>query len=250
MLIAIATYPGITALDAIGPYQVFSHLPGADTVLCAAKRGILDDDYGAIHLRIDHTFDDIDRPDIVVAAGGLSTRRLVRDGDPIVDWLRAVHQHTTHTTSVCTGALLLGAAGLLHGKRATTHWTAHDGLRSFGALPTDERVVRDGKIITAAGVSAGIDLALTLVAQLTEPDIARAIQLGIEYAPQPPFDSGTPATAPAGIVDLVRAATAEGEQRFLDDHVRDDIEMATGRNTEDTSTANNNNTTTTTRSTP
>ncbi len=108
-----------------------------------------------------------------------------------------MHPRTSYTTSVCTGALLLGAAGLLDGKNATTHWTAHDRLRAFGAHPIDQRVVHDGKIITAAGVSAGIDLALTVVAQLTEPDIARAIQLGIEYAPHPPFDSGTPATAPA-----------------------------------------------------
>ena len=121
-----------------------------------------------------------------------------------------------YTTSVCTGALLLGAAGLLDGKHATTHWTAHDRLRAFGAHPTDRRVVQDGKIITAAGVSAGIDLALTVVAQLAAPDIARAIQLGIEYAPRPPFDCGTPATAPADIVDLVRAVTAEAEQRSLD----------------------------------
>ncbi|MGD9999659.1 MAG: DJ-1/PfpI family protein [Ilumatobacteraceae bacterium] len=217
MLIAIATYPGFTALDAIGPYQVFAHLPGAEVVVCAANRGELDDDHGALHLRIDQTFDEIDTPDVLVVAGGLSTRQLVRDGHPIIDWIRAVHPHTSYTTSVCTGALLLGAAGILDGTRATTHWTAHDRLREFGAHPVAERVVHDGKIVTAAGVSAGIDLALTLVAQIAGPDIARAIQLGIEYDPHPPFDSGTPATAPADIVDIVRAVTADAEQRFLDD---------------------------------
>jgi transcriptional regulator GlxA family with amidase domain len=214
--IAIGTYPGITALDAVGPYEVFAHLPGADVVVCAAQRGELDDDQGRLHLRIEYTFEETERPDVVLVPGGLSTRRLLRDGHPIIDWIRAVHPTATYTTSVCTGALLLGAAGLLDGRRATTHWTAHDTLRAFGARPIEQRVVEDGTIITAAGVSAGIDLALTLVARLTEPDIARAIQLGIEYDPQPPFDSGTPATAPPGIVELVRAVTGDAEQRFLD----------------------------------
>lgn len=216
MQIAIATYPGMTALDAVGPYEVFAHCPGADVVVCAAHRGTAQDDHGGLHLRIEHTFDEIDTPDVVLVPGGHSTRRLIRDGHPVIDWIRSVHPTTTYTTSVCTGALLLGAAGLLGGLRATPHWTAYETLRSFGADPTEQRVVEEGRIITAAGVSAGIDLALTLVARLTEPDIARAIQLGIEYDPQPPFDSGTPATAPAGIVELVRVVTAEAEQRFLD----------------------------------
>jgi transcriptional regulator GlxA family with amidase domain len=216
MQIAIAAYPGMTALDAVGPYEVFAHLPGAEVVVCAAHRDEVQDDHGGLHLRIEHTFDEIDRPQVVLVPGGLGTRRLIRDGHPVIEWIRSVHPTTTYTASVCTGALLLGAAGLLAGRRATTHWTAYDALRLFGADATEQRVVEDGTVITAAGVSAGIDLALTLVARLTGPDIARAIQLGIEYAPQPPFDSGTPSTAPAGIVEVVRAVTAEAEERFLE----------------------------------
>jgi transcriptional regulator GlxA family with amidase domain len=131
---------------------------------------------------------------------------MAREGGRIVDWIREVHAHTTYTTSVCTGALLLGAAGLLDGLDATTHWGAYDELASFGARPTEQRVVRQGKIFTAAGVSSGIDLALTLAAELQGPEVAQAIQLGIEYDPQPPFDAGAPSKAPGEIVELVRAA--------------------------------------------
>ena len=205
MQIAIGLYPEFTALDAIGPYQVLSLLPGAEVVICAEKKGNLPDDQGLLNFDIVHTFDDIARPDILLVPGGIITRRLARDRDPIVDWIAAAHEHTTFTTSVCTGSLLLGAAGLLDGKLATTHWLSYDALESYGATATEQRVVREGKIFTAAGVSAGIDLDLTLVAELADDMTAQALQLAIEYDPQPPYDSGAPSKAPAEIVELITA---------------------------------------------
>jgi transcriptional regulator GlxA family with amidase domain len=203
--IAIPLYPAFTSLDAMGPYQVLQHLPGVDLRLCAARRGRLDDEAGLLHLEVEHTLDELDHPDVVVVPGGTITRRMARDGDPIVEWLRAVHPTTTWTTSVCTGALLLGAAGLLQGLRATTHWNAYGDLASYGATPTDERVVVEGRIITAAGVSSGIDMALTLAAELADPVTAQGIQLGIEYDPQPPFDAGNPARVDPAIREIVAA---------------------------------------------
>jgi transcriptional regulator GlxA family with amidase domain len=210
MQIAIALYPEFTALDAMGPYQVLVHVPGAEVVLCAEQAGELSDENGLLHLRVDRTFDDVPAPDVIVVPGGTVTRRMAREPGRIVEWIGDVHAGTTYTTSVCTGALLLGAAGLLDGLDATTHWGAYDELASFGARPTEQRVVRQGKIFTAAGVSAGIDLALTLVAEMHGPEVAQAIQLGIEYDPQPPFDAGAPSKAPAEIVELVRGLMAAG----------------------------------------
>lgn len=197
-----------TALDFVGPYQVFTNLPGADVVLCGAERGLIDDDNDLFHLRLDASFADIPDPDVLLVPGGIATPRIIRDGHPIVDWVRAAHDHTTCTTSVCTGALVLGAAGLLHGLDATTHWCAYDKLADFGARPTEQRVVPSGRIMTAAGVSAGIDLALNIVARLSGPEMAQAIQLGIEYDPQPPFDAGSPSKATPEIRDLVAAYVA------------------------------------------
>ena len=204
MQIAIGLFPEFTSLDALGPYQVLQHLPGADVCFVAERTGELADDYGMIRLQIDRTFADVPTPDVLVVGGGIVTRKLARAGEPVVEWIRGAHPTTTWTTSVCTGALLLGAAGLLDGLEATTHWCAYDDLASFGAMPTERRVVRQGKIITGAGVSAGIDLALTLAAEIAGPAVAQAIQLAIEYDPQPPFDAGAPSKAPAEIVELVR----------------------------------------------
>lgn len=201
MQIAIGLYPEFTSLDAMGPYQVLQHVPDAELVLCAEQTGLLRDDKGLLHLQIEHTFDDVPRPDVLVVPGGFITRTLAHDGHPVVEWIRAAHPHTTWTTSVCTGALLLGAAGVLDGLDATTHWSAYRELESFGATPTEERVVRRGKVITGAGVSAGIDMALTLVAELASPLVAQAIQLGIEYDPQPPFDAGAPSKAPDEVME-------------------------------------------------
>lgn len=211
MQIAIGLYPEFTALDAIGPYQVFTQLPDAEVVLCAAERGRLSDDNGLLHLDVEHTFDEIDAPDVTLVPGAFVTRRLARDGDPVVDWVARTHEATTFTTSVCTGALLLGAAGILDGLDATTHWYAYDELASYGARPTEQRVVRQGKVWTAAGVSAGIDLALTLTAEIWGPEVAQAVQLGIEYDPQPPFDAGAPSKAAPEILDLVRQVSAQKE---------------------------------------
>ena len=162
MQIAIGLYEGFTALDAIGPYQVFSNMPGVEVVICAERTGTLYDDNRLLHLEIEHDFGDVPRPDLLLVPGGVITRKLAAERAPIVDWIAEAHPHTTWTTSVCTGALLLGAAGLLEGLSATTHWCAYDELRKYGAEPTEQRVVREGKIVTGAGVSAGIDLALTL----------------------------------------------------------------------------------------
>jgi transcriptional regulator GlxA family with amidase domain len=196
MQIAIGLFPRFTALDAIGPYQVFANLPDAEVVICGATTGPVVDDHGLLRLDVTSTFDDVPAPDVLVAPGGLITRKLARDGDPIIDWIRSAHPHTGYTASVCTGALLLGAAGLLDGLRATTHWFAYETLRAYGAEPTEQRVVGEGRIFTAAGVSAGIDLALTLVGQMAGPEAAQAIQLSLEYDPHPPFDAGAPSKAP------------------------------------------------------
>jgi transcriptional regulator GlxA family with amidase domain len=214
MQIAIGLYPGFTALDAIGPYAVFTNVPGVDVVVCADRKGPLADESDLLHFDLAHTFDEVPEPDILLVPGGLITRRIAAEGGPIVDWIRAAHETTTYTTSVCTGALLLGAAGVLDGLPATTHWVAYDHLRSYGAQPTEQRVVIEGKVATAAGVSAGIDLALTLVDRLHGAEVAQAVQLGIEYDPQPPHDTGAPSKAPAEIRDLVSSVIADAEERL------------------------------------
>jgi putative intracellular protease/amidase len=218
MQIAIGLYEGFTALDAVGPYAVFTQMPDTTVVLCADRIGRLSDDAGLLRLDIEHTFDEVSNPDVVLVPGGLITRRLAMEGGPIVDWLRAVHQTTTYTTSVCTGALLLGAAGVLDGRQATTHWLATEQLRTHGAEPSAQRVVFDGKVVTGAGVSAGIDLALTLVGELQGAETAQAIQLGIEYDPQPPYDAGAPHKAPPAIRDVVTDAMAGAEARLFAGH--------------------------------
>jgi transcriptional regulator GlxA family with amidase domain len=215
MQIAIGLYPEFTALDAIGPYQVFTQIPGVEVVLCASRKGRLSDDNGLLHLDVEHTFDEVASPDVTLVPGGFVTRRLARDRDPIVDWLAGTHPSTTFTTSVCTGALLLGAAGLLDGLEATTHWFAYEELARYGARPTEQRVVRQDQIWTAAGVSAGIDLALTLTAELFGPEVSQAVQLGIEYDPQPPFDAGAPSKADPAILDLVRSVSQQKEAEVL-----------------------------------
>jgi transcriptional regulator GlxA family with amidase domain len=215
VLIAIGLYEGFTALDAIGPYQVFTNVPDAQVVVCAAETGRLADDRGLLHLDIEHAFGDVPTPDVLLVPGGMVTRKLAAQGGPIVDWIRAAHETTAYTTSVCTGALLLGAAGVLEGRPATTHWMAYDHLRGYGATPTEQRVVIDGKVVTAAGVSAGIDLALTLVGAMLGPPVAQAIQLGIEYDPQPPYNAGAPGKAPEDVRELVAAVTRAAEASVM-----------------------------------
>jgi transcriptional regulator GlxA family with amidase domain len=211
MQIAIGLYPGLTLLDVIGPYQVLSLVPGHEVVLCAERTGALADDNGLVTLDITHTFDDAPRPDVLLVGGGYATRGLATPDSAIVRWIRDAHPTTRYTTSVCTGSLLLGAAGLLDGLRANTHWSVTDLLESYGATAVRDRVVVEGRVITAAGVSAGIDMALTLVDLLHGREMAEAIQLGIEYDPQPPFDAGAPWKAPTEIVELVTAVMAAAD---------------------------------------
>lgn len=187
--IAFLLYDDMTALDAVGPYEVLARLPGAEVRFVAARPGPIQTDVGMV-LVADSGFDDVPAPDIIVVPGGPGTMPALAD-EATVDWLRQAHATSRWTTSACTGSLLLGAAGALAGKQATSHWILRDQLREFGADPVAERVVVQGKVITAAGVSAGIDMALMLAAKEAGEDEARALQLTIEYDPQPPFDSGS-----------------------------------------------------------
>jgi transcriptional regulator GlxA family with amidase domain len=201
---AILLYDRFTALDAIGPYEVLSRLPGASVTFVAAEPGLIRTDNGMLTVQADRSLEEVPAPEIVLVPGGPG-EVAARAGGPALQWLRAAHETSTWTTSVCTGSLILAAAGLLYGKRATGHWLAMDTLRELGAEATAERVVFDGKIVTAAGVSAGIDMALALAAAIAGEQVAQAIQLSIEYDPQPPFDAGSPSKAPAEIVELLRA---------------------------------------------
>jgi transcriptional regulator GlxA family with amidase domain len=205
MDIALAVFPELTALDILGPYQVLTRLPDATVRFVSATTGEVRDDVGLVAFPVEHTYDDITATDVVVVPGGTITRRMAKYGDPIVPWLRAIHPTTTFTTSVCTGSLLLGAAGILTGLEATSHWAALSNLEEYGARPTLQRVVEQGKVITAAGVSSGIDMALLLAARIAGDEVAQGIQLTIEYDPQPPFDAGSPAKAPAAVVAAVQA---------------------------------------------
>ena len=189
MKIAIPIFDKVTALDAIGPYEVLSRLPGAELKFVGLEAGPVKTDNRMLSLVAEASIDDWAEPDILVFPGGFGTRVLMHD-ERMLDWVRHVHEGTQWTTSVCTGSLVLGAAGLLDGLEATTHWAAMDVLEETGAKPTGKRVVRQGKIITAAGVSSGIDMALRLAAHIAGDEVAQAIQLGIEYDPDPPFDSG------------------------------------------------------------
>jgi putative intracellular protease/amidase len=210
MNIAILLYDRFTALDAIGPYEVLSRLPGAEAVFVASEAGPVTTDNGMLTLIAEQSIAEAPAPDIVLVPGGPG-EVAARAGGPALEWLRGVHETTTWTTSVCTGSLILAAAGLLDGRRATSHWLALEALRELGAVPVSERVVFDGKIVTGAGVSAGIDMSLTLAERIAGAEVAQAIQLGIEYDPQPPFDAGSPSKAPAEIVDALRARSRFSE---------------------------------------
>jgi putative intracellular protease/amidase len=210
MKIAILVFPRLTALDAVGPYEVLSRIPGSTLTFVAPDPGEVRTDTGRLGITADASIDDLNDPDVLVVPGGTGNRALLGD-DRVLDWVRTVDEGSTWTTSVCTGSLVLGAAGILDGKRATSHWAYRESLRDYGAEPVAERVVEDGKLITAAGVSAGIDMALTLAARLTHDDVARAIQLGIEYDPDPPFDAGSPEKAGDDLVSLVRKLEEEEE---------------------------------------
>jgi putative intracellular protease/amidase len=210
MQIAILLFEGFTALDAVGPYEVLSRLPGAEVRFVAAEPGPTLTETGSLSLVAESPLSEARAPEIVVVPGGFGTRALL-DDEELLGWIRSAHETSRWTTSVCTGSLLLGAAGVLRGLKATSHWAALDRLAAFGAEPTSERVVEQGKVITAAGVSAGIDMALRLAQHVAGEEVAKAIQLGIEYDPQPPFDAGSPAKAPKHLVEGLRAILQQHE---------------------------------------
>jgi putative intracellular protease/amidase len=207
--IVIPVYDDFTALDAVGPYEVLSRI-GGRVRFVGVQAGPVVTDNGMLTLVAEATLADATAPDVVVVPGGVGVRALTTD--PVwLDWLGGVHATSTWTTSVCTGSLLLGAAGILDGLRATSHWLELETLRRYGAEPTGERVVVEGKVVTAAGVSAGIDMALTLAARLVGEEAAKAIQLAIEYDPQPPFDAGSVEKADPATVAAIRARVAARE---------------------------------------
>ncbi|MEP7046998.1 MAG: DJ-1/PfpI family protein [Ilumatobacteraceae bacterium] len=204
MQVAIPLFPRFTALDAIGPYEVLQRIPSIDITFIGHQRGEVRSENGILGVTIDATFEEMPKPDIIVFPGGVGSRPLVHD-ERVLDWVRAAHETTAYTTSVCTGALVLGGAGLLNGLTATTHWACYRELEAVGAVPTAERVVEhlDDRIITAAGVSSGIDMALRLVELLIDRTAAQAAQLMIEYDPQPPFDNGALAKCDQTIIERV-----------------------------------------------
>jgi len=201
--IDIFLYERMTALDAIGPMDVLARLPGAEVTFVGVEAGPVRTETN-LGLVADVGIADAPSPDILLVPGGFGQSDLMDHG-PLLDWLRACHEQTTWTTSVCTGSLLLAAAGILEGKKATSHWLALDQLPNYGAIPTEERVVFDGKVVTAAGVSSGIDMGLELLARIAGDDLAQIVQLGIEYDPAPPFDAGSPRKAPAAAVEFLRS---------------------------------------------
>jgi transcriptional regulator GlxA family with amidase domain len=211
MQVAYLLYDRFTALDITGPHEVLNFVPGNESIFVAEQAGAVRNESDTLSLVADAAIDEVRSPDILVIPGGFGTRALI-EHRPLLDWIREVHEGTTWTTSVCTGALLLAAAGLLDGAPATTHWLARDLLAELGAKPVPERVVEHGKIITAAGVSAGIDMALRLVQRINGDEVAQAVQLGIEYDPEPPLDAGSPEKAPQPIVELVTAAFAAQQE--------------------------------------
>ena len=207
MQIAIPLYDRFTALDAVGPYEVLSRLPEARVTFVAAEPGPYRTDNGMLTMVAEASLDDLPTPEMLVVPGGFGTRDAMHD-ERIVGWIREAHRTSQWTTSVCTGALLLGAAGVLDGLDATTHWLELETLRELGASPTARRVVEQGKVITAAGVSAGIDMGLVLMAKIAGEEFAQTIQLMIEYDPQPPYDAGSPSKAPEPIVENLRNLAA------------------------------------------
>lgn len=212
MRIAILVFDGLTALDAIGPYEVLHRVPGWEVAFVAKRPGTVRTDSGVLGLSADGSLEQALGCDVVLVPGGAGTRALLGD-EEVLSWLREVDGGTRWTTSVCTGSLVLGAAGLLRGRRATGHWMYLEPLGGYGAEPVRRRWVEDGKLLTAAGVSAGIDMALHLVGLEAGPEVAQGVQLNLEYDPQPPYAAGSPDKAPAAVVEAVSAAARSGRRR-------------------------------------
>jgi transcriptional regulator GlxA family with amidase domain len=208
MQIAFVLYPQFTGLDIVGPFQTLADLPGVEAVFVAETEGPVVDHTGRLSIVATASFDEVTAPDVIVVPGGFGDRDATPD-HPVARWIRAVHPTTTFTTSVCTGAIFLAHAGVLDGLDATTHWAAYSRLRALGAHPTEERVVERGKVITAAGVSAGIDMGLTLASKLFDEESAKVVQLAIEYDPQPPFDSGAPSKVSKEFLTVVAELMGE-----------------------------------------
>lgn len=202
--IAMLLYPGFTPLDAIGPYHALSQFPGYEFFFVGQEAGPVSDGAATV-IQAQKSISEINSVDILVVPGGLPAITMARSGDPLIDWIAQIHPTTEWTISVCTGALMLGAAGLLKSIPATTHWYSHTELSDYGAIPIDERVVESGKIMTAAGVSAGIDMSLVLAERIFGRAFAEKMQLDMEYDPKPPFNAGHPRTAPTGVVEELRS---------------------------------------------
>jgi len=202
--IAMLLYPGFTPLDAIGPYHALSQLPGYEFFFVAQEAGPVSDGSATV-IQAQKSISEVNSVDILVVPGGLPAITMARSGDPLIDWIAKIHPTTEWTISVCTGALMLGAAGLLKGVPATTHWYSHTELSDYGAIPHDERVVESGKIMTAAGVSAGIDMSLVLAERIFGREFAEKMQLDMEYDPKPPFNAGHPRSAPESVVSDLRS---------------------------------------------
>ena len=220
--IGLLTFPNVQQLDLTAPYEVFVGIPDARVRLVATGPGPVTSSTGLV-LTPTHTVDDCPQLDVLCIPGGIGVNALMQDAS-VLAFVRAQAARARYVTSVCTGALVLGAAGLLRGKRATTHWAAHDLLAAFGAIPTEGRVVRDGNVLTGGGVTAGIDFGLTLAAELTDAATAQAIQLHLEYAPAPPFDAGRPETAGPDILAATRhrlAATRSEREAIVARVTRD-----------------------------
>lgn len=209
MQIAIVLFDRFTALDAVGTYEILSRTPSAETVFVAERAGAVRNDSGSLDLVAHRTLEEVPAPDLVIVPGGPG-QHYQMENENLLGWLRRADATSTWTTSVCTGSLLLAAAGLLKGRRATSHWLALDTLKDYGVEPTGERVVFDGKYVTAAGVSSGIDMGLALLGRMAGDRTAQAVQLLTEYDPQPPYDAGAPEKAPAALVEEWR-----GRSRFI-----------------------------------
>jgi putative intracellular protease/amidase len=208
MKIAALLFDKITVLDVIGPLEALSWLPGAEVVWVGPRKGPIRAAPTGVSLNVEHSFDEVPSADVLVVPGGPGVRPLLKD-EAALAWIRRIHATTQWTTSVCTGSLLLGAAGLLEGLEATTHWNASAALAGFGARYVEKRVVPQGKIVTSAGVSSGIDMALWLIGRIAGDEQAKMVQLAIEYDPQPPYDSGAPSKASASVLERSRAHVAE-----------------------------------------
>jgi len=208
MKIAALIFDKITVLDIVGPVEVLSWVPGAEIVWVGKQKGPIRAAPTGLAMKVEKSLDEVGEADIVIVPGGPGVRLLLKD-EPVLAWLRKIHAKTQWTTSVCTGSLLLGAAGLLKGLDATTHWNSAAVLESFGAKYREQRVIQQGKIVTSAGVSSGIDMALWLVGKIAGDAAAKEAQLCIEYDPQPPYDSGSPAKAGAAMVERARATVKD-----------------------------------------